>query len=37
VGVPGSVKGVSRLMVTAEPAGGTLAPTTAPVIVASLG
>jgi anti-sigma-K factor RskA len=37
VGVPGSVKGVSRLMVTAEPAGGSLAPTTTPVIVASLG
>jgi anti-sigma-K factor RskA len=34
VGVPGSVKGVSRVMVTQEPAGGTLAPTSAPVIVA---
>jgi len=34
VGVPGSLDGVSRVMVTQEPAGGTLAPTSAPVIVA---
>ncbi|HSC03269.1 MAG TPA: anti-sigma factor [Solirubrobacteraceae bacterium] len=34
VGVPGSLNGVSRVMVTQEPAGGTLAPTSAPVIVA---
>jgi anti-sigma-K factor RskA len=34
VGVPGSLSGVSRVMVTQEPAGGTLAPTSAPVIVA---
>jgi len=34
VGVPGSLNGVSRVMVTQEPAGGTAAPTTAPVIVA---
>ncbi len=36
VGVPGSVSGVSRLMVTAEPAGGSLKPTSTPVIVAPL-
>ncbi len=34
VGVPGSLGGVSAVMVTQEPAGGTLAPTSAPVIVA---
>ncbi|HJS95043.1 MAG TPA: anti-sigma factor [Solirubrobacteraceae bacterium] len=34
VGVPGSLHGVSRVMVTQERAGGTLAPTSAPVIVA---
>jgi anti-sigma-K factor RskA len=34
VGVPGSLHGVSRVMVTQEPAGGTLAPTSAPLIVA---
>ncbi len=34
VGVPGGVGGVSAVMVTQEPAGGTPAPTTAPVIVA---
>lgn len=34
VGVPGSLNGVSRVMVTQEPAGGTPAPTSAPVIVA---
>ena len=34
VGVSGSLSGVSRVMVTQERAGGTLAPTSAPVIVA---
>jgi len=34
VGVPGSLDGVSAVMVTQEPAGGTLAPTSAPVIMA---
>ncbi len=34
VGVPGSLGGVSAVLVTQEPAGGTLAPTAAPVIVA---
>jgi anti-sigma-K factor RskA len=34
VGVPGSLSGVSRVMVTQEPAGGTPVPTSAPVIVA---
>ncbi len=34
VGVPGGVHGVSAVLVTQEPAGGTPAPTTAPVIVA---
>jgi anti-sigma-K factor RskA len=34
VGVPGSLDGVSRVMVTNEPTGGTLAPTGAPLIVA---
>jgi anti-sigma-K factor RskA len=34
VGVPGSLSGVSAVMVTQEPTGGTPAPTTAPVIVA---
>jgi hypothetical protein len=34
VGVPGSLDGVSRVMVTQEAAGGTLAPTSAPLIVA---
>lgn len=34
VGVPGSLSGVSAVMVTQEPAGGTLVPTSAPVIVA---
>ena len=34
VGVPGSLNGVSRVMVTQERAGGTLAPTSAPLIVA---
>lgn len=36
VGVPGSLSGVSAVLVTQEPAGGTPAPTTAPVIVARL-
>jgi hypothetical protein len=35
VGVPGSVKGVSQVLVTPEPDGGSQAPTHAPVIVAS--
>jgi anti-sigma-K factor RskA len=34
VGVPGSLSGVSAVLVTQERAGGTLAPTSAPVIVA---
>ncbi len=34
LGVPGSLNGVSTVMVTQEPAGGTPAPTTTPVIVA---
>ncbi len=34
VAIPGELTGVSEVMVTAEPAGGTLAPTEAPVIVA---
>ncbi len=34
VGVPGSLRGVSAVLVTQEPAGGSLAPTSAPVIVA---
>jgi anti-sigma-K factor RskA len=36
VGVPGDVRGVSQVEVTAEPAGGTTAPTTPAVIVAHL-
>jgi anti-sigma-K factor RskA len=36
VGVPGSLSGVSAVMVTDEPSGGSPAPTTAPVIVARL-
>jgi anti-sigma-K factor RskA len=36
VDIPGDVKGVSTVMVTAEPAGGTDHPTTLPVIRASL-
>ena len=36
VGVPGSLRGVSAVLVTQEPAGGTLAPTQAPVIVTQL-
>jgi anti-sigma-K factor RskA len=34
VGVPGGLHGVSAVMVTNEPAGGSLAPTSAPLIVA---
>ncbi len=37
VGVPGSMHGVGRIMVTAEPAGGSRVPTQSPVIVATLG
>jgi hypothetical protein len=36
VGVPGDLKGVSKVMVTEEPAGGSLKPTHSPVIVASV-
>lgn len=36
VGVPGSLDGVSAVLVTQEPAGGTPAPTSAPLIVARL-
>ena len=36
VGVPGSLQGVQRVMVTPEPAGGSLTPTHAPVIVAQV-
>jgi anti-sigma factor RsiW len=36
VDVPGNIKGVGAVMVTAEPSGGTAQPTTAPVIRASL-
>jgi hypothetical protein len=35
VGVPGDLKGVSRVLVTQEPAGGSRVPTRPPVIVAS--
>jgi anti-sigma-K factor RskA len=37
VAVPGNMNGVSHVLVTAEPAGGTKVPTTKPVIEASLG
>jgi anti-sigma-K factor RskA len=37
VGVPGSVAGVSEVMVTSEPLGGSRVPTTPPVIVARVG
>jgi anti-sigma-K factor RskA len=37
IGVPGTVSGDSSVLVTAEPAGGTQVPTTAPVVVARLG
>ena len=36
IGVPGSLRGVSRVLVTDEPEPGTNAPTSAPLIVASL-
>jgi anti-sigma-K factor RskA len=36
VGVPGDLRGVSKVMVTEEPAGGSLEPTHSPVIVASV-
>jgi len=36
VGVPGDLQGVSKVMVTEEPAGGSLKPTRSPVIVASV-
>ncbi len=36
VGVPGSLHGVSRVLVTPEPAGGSRAPTHAPVVIAQL-
>jgi anti-sigma-K factor RskA len=36
VGVPGDLRGVSTVMVTEEPAGGSLEPTHSPVIVASV-
>jgi anti-sigma-K factor RskA len=36
VGVPGDLRGVSEVLVTPEPAGGSRAPTHAPVIVARL-
>lgn len=36
VGLPGSLRGISQVMVTPEPAGGSPLPTHSPVIVASL-
>lgn len=36
VGLPGTLRGISQVMVTPEPDGGTLAPTHSPIIVASL-
>ena len=36
IGVPGEMRGVSEILVTPEPAGGSTAPTHAPVIVARL-
>jgi anti-sigma factor RsiW len=36
VGVPGSLHGVSRVLVTNEPAGGSREPTTQPLVVAAL-
>jgi hypothetical protein len=36
VGLPGDLHGVSSVLVTQEPAGGSLVPTTSPVIVAHL-
>lgn len=37
VGVPGQLRGVSEILVTPEPAGGSLVPTHQPVIIARLG
>jgi anti-sigma-K factor RskA len=36
VAVPGNLRGVARLMVTAEPLGGSQHPTSAPIIIATL-
>ncbi len=36
VGVPGGLRGVSKVLVTSEPLGGSLKPTRSPVIVASV-
>jgi hypothetical protein len=36
VGLPGSLKGVSEVLVTPEPAGGSAVPSHAPVVVAQL-
>jgi anti-sigma-K factor RskA len=36
VGVPGDLSGVTKVLVSQEPAGGSLVPTTTPVIVASV-
>jgi anti-sigma-K factor RskA len=36
VGVPGDLRGISKVLVTEEPAGGSLKPTRSPVIVASV-
>jgi hypothetical protein len=36
VEVPGSVKGVDQILVTSEPRGGSLAPTSNPVITAAV-
>jgi anti-sigma-K factor RskA len=36
VGVPGDLNGVTKVLVSQEPAGGSLVPTTTPVIVASV-
>jgi anti-sigma-K factor RskA len=36
VAVPGSVKGVDQILVTSEPQGGSLAPTSSPVITAAV-
>jgi anti-sigma-K factor RskA len=35
VNIPGGTKGADHVLVTAEPAGGSLQPTTQPVIVAN--
>ncbi|HEX4035613.1 MAG TPA: anti-sigma factor [Solirubrobacteraceae bacterium] len=36
IGVPGNIKGLTRVLVTEEPAGGTAQPTSTPLIVAKL-